>query len=275
MLLSEKRDYKAEILKILAQEGEIIGFNSLKKMGNFHPNRLKAHLDELEKKGEISIDRSNKREYVYSFITPKIEEKYQKITKKLKEIKNSLNNPGIKSDEKILLLSNYLKLSFYYQDLYRILILWPENTEFTKPQYQMMEKLQEKLSMDIRTELSQLSTEERTTVLNVILTGYKEKPYLMSLSQYREVTHKPTAKEKREQKIAGERYLQEQYEKLGPRCALCNDKMPEKYKDGDKHMEQHWKDIEHNWKDIPKLFQQFKTTTKKKKQKQPKSKQFY
>jgi len=261
LLHGEKKDYQAEILKILAQEGEVGGFNTLKKMGNFHPNRLKEHLDQLEKNGEISIDRSNKREYVYSFITPKIEEKYQKITKKLKEIKNSLNNPGIKSDEKILLFSNYLKLSFYYQDLYRVFILWPENTEFTKSQYQMMEKLQEKLSKDIRTELSQLSTEERTTVLNVILTGYKEKPYLMSVSEYREATRKPTAKEKRAQKLAGERFSQEQYEKLGPRCPLCNEKMPEKHKDGYKHMEQHFKDM-------PKLFQQLqkiKTPTKKKK----------
>jgi len=83
MLLSEKRDYKAEILKILAQESEIVGFNSLKKMGNFHPNRLKAHLDELEKKGEISIDKSSK-EFVYSYLTPKIEEKYQTVTRDLK-----------------------------------------------------------------------------------------------------------------------------------------------------------------------------------------------
>ncbi len=273
MLLSEKRDYKTEILKILAQEGEIVGFNSLKKMRNFHPNRLKAHLDELEKKGEISIDKSS-REYVYSYVTPKIEENYRTLTKDLKDIESSLKTPGLKPDEKTLLLSNYVKLAFYHQDMCRVCSLWPENTEFTKQQYQVMKKFQDKLSIDVKSKLSQLSTDNKMKVVNVILTGYKEKPYLMSLSQYREVTHKLTAKEKREQKIAGERYLQKQYEKLGPRCALCNEKMPEKYKDGDKHMEQHWKDIEHNWKDIPKLFQQFKTTRKKKKQevKQTKSK---
>ena len=265
MLQGEKRDYKDEILKILAQKDEIRGFNRLKDMGNFHPNRLKDHLDQLEKKGEITIDRSNKREYVYSFITPKIEKKYEKITKELKEIKRSLNSPDLKTDEKRLLLSNYLKLAFHYQDFFRIFILWPENTEFTNTQYRMMEKLQEKLSKDIKKELDLLSTDERGRVLNIVFSSYKEKPHLMTLSEYRKFTHKPTRKEIQEQKLANERFLQKQYEKSGSKCLLCNRKMPKSYKDGNKHMDQHLDKLEQHIEDIPVLFNQLGKIRKKSK----------
>jgi len=201
LLHIENRDYKADILKILAQEGEIIGFNTLKEMGSFHPNRLKAHLDELEKSGDVAINRT-RREFVYSYIAPRIEENYHKLTQDLRDVERSLKNPELKPDEKILLLSNFVKLAFYHQDTLRIFSLWPEGTEFTKQQYKIIEKFQGDLARDLKTKLSQLSDVEKARVLNVILSNYKEKPHLLSLSRYREITHKPTAKEKREQKLA-------------------------------------------------------------------------
>jgi len=264
LLHIENRDYKADILKILAQEGEIIGFNTLKEMGSFHPNRLKAHLDELEKSGDVAINRT-RREFVYSYIAPRIEENYHKLTQDLRDVERSLKNPELKPDEKILLLSNFVKLAFYHQDTLRIFSLWPEGTEFTKQQYKIIEKFQGDLARDLKTKLSQLSDVEKARVLNVILSNYKEKPHLLSLSRYREITHKPTAKEKREQKLATELYLQKEYEKRDSKCLLCNEKMPKNYKDGDKHMEQHLDQLERHVEDIPLLFKQLGKIRKKQK----------
>lgn len=232
------RDYKEDILKILGQEGEIFGFNTLKERGKFHPNRLKAHLDQLEKSGDIAIDRSNK-EYVYSFIRPKIEEKYQKLTKDLKDIDRSLKTPDLKPDERAFLLSNYVKLVFYHQDIFKILSLWPEGTEFNKQDYMIGEKFQENLSRDVKIKLKEVSDLERSKVLNVILSSYKEKPHLISLSKYREVTHKPTAKEKRETKLRELKMLEESFQKT-PYCMFCGYK-PRDYVESEKHEKEHEK----------------------------------
>ena len=243
MVLQPKRDYKTDILKILELNETITGFNNLKRMGKFHSNRLQVHLDKLEKNGDISTDKSH-REYVYSYIQPKTEEKYNEFRKELSEIERSLKNPDLKPDEKILLLSNFFTLSFYYLNLFRILNLMHDEIGLTTDQkYKTMKKFQEKLYGDIKSKLNNLSNHEKTRVLNILLSKYQEKPYLMTLSAYREYTHIPTMQEKKEQRLAMEQYMQKEYEKGGTKCFICNEKLPQHYKDGHKHIEQHLIDM--------------------------------
>jgi len=253
MIQGEKRDYKSQILEFLAHD-DVMGFNTLKKMGNFHPNRLKAHLVELEKEGQVSIDRTNKI-HVYSYITPKIDEKYATKIKDLKQIENSLKAPDLKPVERTLLLSNYLKLAFHKYDLLRILSLWPQGPELTSKQIRIMKIFQEKLFKDIKKKLEELDDLERAKVLNVLVSNYSNKPYLMSLQSYREYTHKPTSEEKRQEKLR----LEKEKEKVfldSPYCIFCGFK-PANYKEVDKHEEQHANNFQKNTIESVKSFKGF------------------
>lgn len=235
MIQRKQRDYKAEILDILVQ-GDVTGFNIIKKSGNFHPNRLKEHLYELEKLGKISIDKSNKQ-HVYSFLTPKIDSNYSKLTKELKEIEISLKNPELKEDEKTLLLSNYLKLGFYLHDLFRIYILWPKDTEFSIQQYRTMSNFQNRLLKDITNKLNEFSNLKRAKVLSVLLKNFEEKPHMLSVSEYRKIIHIPTVKEKREKKSNLQQWRIKEHESR-PFCKHCGEKTKD-HKDKDKHDDRH------------------------------------
>ena len=242
MIQRKQRDYKAEILDILVQ-GDVTGFNTIKKSGHFHPNRLKVHLYELEKLGKISINKSNKQ-HVYSFLTPKIDDNYSKLTNELKEIENSLKNPKLKEDEKTLLLSNYLKLGFYLHDLFRLYILWPKDTEFSIQQYRTMSDFQNRILKDIINKLNEFSDLKKAKVLSVLLKNFEEKPHMLSVSQYREITHIPTVKEKREARIKQQIINEKEFQKK-PFCKFCGHKS-KNYNESQKHEDKHSTSFEKN-----------------------------
>lgn len=251
LIRRKQRDYKAEILDILVQR-DVTGFNTIKKNGNFHPNRLKVHLYELEERGEISIDKSNKQ-HVYSFLTPKIDEKYSKLTKELKQIETSLKNPELEENERTLLLSNYLKLGFYLHDLFRISLLLPKGTKFSTQQYRTMSNFQDRILKDITNKLNEFSDLKRIRVLSMLQKNYKEKPHMLSLSQYRELTHMPTVKEKREARIKQQKINEKEFQKK-PFCTFCPHKS-KNYNESQKHKEKHLTSFE---KDPVKSIHNFK-----------------
>jgi len=243
----EKTQYEMEILEILRLNGgEITGFNELlnkRSSGrSFHPTRTATALKKLEKEGEIKIEETGfAKQKKYILIEHNIEKAYDKLTKKLQKIEIQFNSPNLKEKEKVFLTSNYLRLGLHKLTLLKLLQLSNQILEIKKSKLDSYKKLEEMLFQDLHSKFNELSIQEKHKTFQMTW-NFEKEPTLWSLQKYREWFHKPTAKEKREEKITIKIKQKEDFEK-NPFCNTCGDKQKD-YESAEKHVEHHMKEFE-------------------------------
>jgi len=233
--------YEKQINEIIKIEGEVVGFNNLLEMRGkdkkFNPGPASKALKKLKTKGEIMIDKTQDGRTRYRPFKPYFDKAYEKFTERLEPIKKTLNDPSLKPNEKLFILGNYFQTALQIYDNFRLMILAPDlYTVDSKINSIIM--LQQRLFKTLREEMDKLSHNEKTYVLNRV---YQEPKNLFSLKKYREITYKPTAKEKREAKLKERRMLEKSFQEA-PYCIFCGFKS-RNYLDSEKHEKEHEKNF--------------------------------
>lgn len=234
--------YEKQINEIIKIEGEVVGFNTLLKMRGkdkkFNPSPASKALKKLNKKGEIMIDKTQDGRTRYRPLKPYFDKAYEKFTERLEPIKKTLNDPSLKPNEKLFMFGNYFQTTLQIYDNFRLMILAPDVYEVNS-KIKSIIMLQQRLFKEMKEKMDKLSSTEKNYVLNRI---YQEPKNLVSLKEYREITHKPTKQEKRE---ARRRELEQQEElfQQEPFCEVCGHRS-KNYKDSQKHMDRHVKNLE-------------------------------
>lgn len=253
MLHSKKSLYEPEILEtIRLNGGEITGFNELLNKrpsgGTFHPTRASEVLKKLEKDGEIKIEETGfAKQKKYILIEHNIEKSYEELTKKLQNIETQFNSPNLKEDEKAFLTSNYLQFGLYKITILKLLQIGNQFLDMNKSKLDNTKKLEQMLFQDLQLKFNELSMQEKQKTFSMMWTFEKE-PTLLSLQKYREYFHKPTSKEKREEKITIELKQKKDFQK-NPFCNVCGKKQND-YKSYEKHTDEHYKEFEKGIKNI-------------------------
>jgi len=240
-----------EILEILRLNGgEITGFNELlnkRSSGkSFHPTRTSTALKKLEKDGEIKIEETGfAKQKKYILIEHNMEKAYDELTKKLQKIEIQFNSPNLKEDEKVFLTSNYIQFGLYKITLLKLLQIGNQILHMKKLKLDNTEKLEQMLFHNLQSKFNELSVPEKQKVFQMTL-NFEKEPTLWSLQKYREYFHKPTAKEKREEKIATEIKQKENFKK-NPFCQICGKKQND-HKLSEKHYDEHLKKMKNKIK---------------------------
>jgi len=233
--------YEKQITEIIKIEGEVVGFNNLLDMRGkdkkFNPSPASKALKKLQKKGEIIIDKTQDGRTRYRPFKPYFDKAYEKFTERLEPIKKTLNDPSLKPNEKLFMLGNYFQTALQLYDNFRLIILNPGLYEDdSKVKSAIM--LQQRLFKKMKEEMGKLSSAEKSYVFRRI---YQEPKNLVSLKEYREITHKPTAKEKREAKLKEAKMLEQEFKK-SPYCSWCGSESSN-YKESIQHEKQHEKNF--------------------------------
>jgi len=257
VLHSRKSPYEVEILETLRLNGgQIIGFNELLSKrasgSSFHPTRAAEALRKLEKDGEIKIEETGfGKQKKYILIEHDLEKSFEQLTKELKKIEMQFNTPKITNKEKIFLTSNYLQLGLHKIIVLEMLQIGNDILDLKKSKLENVKKLKEKLRQDLQSKFNELSIEGRKSTFNM-LWNFEKEPNLWSLQKYRDWFHKPSANEKRAEKIAVEEELERLFQK-DPYCLFCGHKS-KNHKESEKHNEVHLKNVE---KDTIEVFKNF------------------
>jgi len=233
--------YEKEINEIIKINGEVVGFNNLLEMRGkgkkFNPSPASKALKKLKTKGEIMIDKIQDGRTRYRPFKPYFDKAYEKFTERLEPIKKTLNDPSLKPNEKLFMLGNYFQTTLQIYDNFRLMILAPDVYD-AESKVKSIIMLQQRIFKKMKEEMDKLSSTEKNYVLNRI---YQEPKNLVSLKEYREITYKPTAKEKREAKLKEAKMLEQEFKK-SPYCSWCGSKSSN-YKESIQHEKQHEKNF--------------------------------
>jgi hypothetical protein len=239
-----KETYTTEIIQILREQNDgcITGFNELvkKRHGNkkFNTNRLVTALKKLEKNNEITVKKTGNNQNKYCLVDHQYMKGWQTLYEK--ELQPLANKIDITTNQKerYFLTYNYLKHAYYLYQIFNLYSLYPYEFELIH-KLPIIQKIASQIINDIKNKIEKMTEQERKSLISTI---FPKKPELLSLTEFRNLTHIPTPKEKKQMKKEHLANLEKEFQNH-PFCMWCGHKS-KNYAESKKHEETHAKNLE-------------------------------